>query len=347
MKKNPKVGIIVLSYNSEDYIERCLKSIISQRYSNVLLYVVDNASQDRTIEKISQFSSIKLIKSDTNTGYAGGNNIGMRKALKDGCDAVFLLNDDAYIEESTIELLVTFAEQSEHLGAVQPLLLLHQDKRSINSCGNSLHYLGFGYAIGYKQRVTDGSFFKTDIAVATGASVLFTREALVDVGLFDQTFFLYHEDIDLSWRMRLRGWSIALAPEARAYHDYSFSKSIQKYYYMERNRILFLLKNFSLRYLVFIAPMFFITELGLSLYSLKNGFAKERMQAWSYLMKRSNRKELMLSRRVIQKSRKVKDRELLGYLTDEITAQEIDSSLLNRIGNPLFRVYFKLIKPLI
>jgi GT2 family glycosyltransferase len=132
-----------------------------------------------------------------------------------------------------------------------------------------------------------------------------------------------------------------LIPSATAFHDYSFSKSIQKYYYMERNRIMFLLKNFSLKYLLLILPMFLITEVGLDFFSLKSGFFKERLRAWVYFLKRKHWGPVIEARQHIQKNR------IVSYITDIIDFQDLDSEILTKVGNPLFRAYFRAIKPFI
>ena len=346
MRKNHKVGIIILTYNCEDRIERCLKSVLNQSYSNITVYLVDNDSHDKTLERVANYRDVVVIKNQSNTGFALGNNIGMRRALSDGCDSVFLLNDDAYIENDTIEKLISCLSGRKKVGAIQPVLLLHDDKKVINSFGNAVHYLGFGYAGGYKQSIHALASAPTDIPFATGAAVLYTKDALLDVEMFDEVFFMYHEDLDICWRMRSRGWDVALCKESRAYHEYSFSKGVKKYYFMERNRLIFLLKNFSLRYLLLILPIFLLTEVGLDLFSLKNGFGKQRVKAWLYFTKSKHRKQIFEARRIIQKNRTVSEKNLVKYLTDEIISQEVDS-LFTRLGNRLFKAYFKLIRPFI
>ena len=351
MIKVPKIGVVVLTFNSERFIDRCLTSIEKQTYKNFVIYAVDNASTDNSAKRLLKHSCI-ILRQEINTGFAEGNNIGMRRALKDGCDAVMLLNIDAYLDNQTLERLVErMNRKGEKIGAVQSLILLHPNTDRINSSGNIIHYLGFGYTRDYKRPISAlSSLTKNDLSIpyASGAAVLYTKRALEVVGLFDESFFLYHEDLDLSWRMRLEGFDIVLALEAKAYHEYSFSRSIKKYYYMERNRLMFLVKNFSLKYLILIFPLFFITEIGLDFYSFKNGFIIERMQAWHYFFKKKNRKRLLSSRKIVQQKRKLSDKEMVNYLTDVIAFQDVESVLLEKVGNPIFKLYFRLIvKPFI
>ena len=348
--KGPTVGVIVVTFNSEQFIKRCLASIAKQTYGSIRVYVVENNSSDATLARVQEHDNCLVLAQETNTGYAGGNNIGIKQALANGCDAVFLLNPDAYIEQDTIETLVQAYEKEERVGALQPLIVLHPETDTVNSSGNLIHYLGFGYTRDYKRKIHDVlpvAQNNREVPYASGAAVFYSKEALDDAGLFDEAFFLYHEDLDLSWRMRLLGWDVRLVSEARAFHEYSFSKSITKYYYMERNRMLFLVKNFSVHYLFLIFPMFLVTEVGLLLFSLRNDFFMERLSAWGYFFKRKNRKALMASRRDIQQRRMVSDKALVPFLTDRIAFQDVDSTLLTRVGNPLFKVYFSLIRPFI
>lgn len=350
MKTDPKVGIIIVTYNSEGYIQRCIKSVAQQKYQNYSLYIVDNNSTDTTRSLVQAGGVGKLLAQPVNTGYAGGNNIGIHEAFADGCDVVFLLNPDAFVEAETITRLVESHEKAPSAGALQPLILLHPDHRKVNSSGNCIQYLGFGFTRDYRkdvQNILPLTDAEHSIPYASGAAVLYTKEALEKVGMLDETFFLYHEDLDLSWRMRMCGFDIRIVPEARAFHEYNFSKSIQKFYFMERNRFLFLLKNFSIHYLIAIAPMFFITEFGLLLFSLKNGFFMERVKAWMYFLNIKNSIAVIRARQDVQKRRVIDDTTLKKYLRATISFQDIDSTLLARVGNPLFSLYFKLIYPFI
>jgi len=116
---------------------------------------------------------------------------------------------------------------------------------------------------------------------------------------------------------------------------------------MERNRILFLLKNFSLRYLLLIFPMWLLTEVGLTFYSLKNGFFIERIKVMLYFTNLKNLKKILISRKNIQRVRLRLDREMLPYLTDIVEFQDINSFILTTIGNPIYKIYFRLLKILV
>jgi GT2 family glycosyltransferase len=147
-----------------------------------------------------------------------------------------------------------------------------------------------------------------DIFYPSGAAVMYRAEALKEVGLFDEEFWMYNEDEDHGWRFWLAGWRVVLAPEAVVYHKYEFAKSIKQYYWMDRNRILCILKNYSLLILLLILPAFIIMEFGLVLFSLKGGWFKEKIKVWFYFLNPLKWVYIIQARRDSQAVRKIKDK---------------------------------------
>ena len=348
--KQSSVAIIVLTYNGMAYIDDCLSGLLKQDYNGeYFAIVVDNNSKDGTPEFVSRsYPNVTLLKNDTNLGFAGGNNVGIRYALKLGCDAVVLVNQDTIVSTHLLSRLVNGAFSDERIGASQALILLYPEKTLINSIGNSIHYLGFGYTNGYRMQVEEYlSNIKNnvvDIAYPSGAAVLLKRKALEDVGLFEERFFMYHEDLDLGWRLRLRKWRVVIVNDARLWHKYSFEKSIAKYYYMERNRLNVIFKNYSMRTIILILPMFIVTEFGLILASFGGGYFRELMRAIFAFLSPANIFALIKSRRNIEKTRLISDSEFAKHLSFEVVFQDVESPLLRYVANPIWRWYWKFIK---
>jgi GT2 family glycosyltransferase len=259
------------------------------------------------------------------------------------------------------------------IGAVQARLMLYDDKNKINSLGNAAHFLGFGYCVGYneewsgrnpassslekgkdlngRQTTPNPSLERRgieggDIFYPSGAAVMYRAEALKEVGLFDEEFWMYNEDEDHGWRFWLAGWRVVLAPEAVVYHKYEFAKSIKQYYWMDRNRILCILKNYSLLILLLILPAFIIMEFGLVLFSLKGGWFKEKIKVWFYFLNPLKWVYIIQARRDSQAVRKIKDKDIVDLISGRIWYQEIDDWKL-RFINPVFEFYWRIVKRII
>ena len=250
--------------------------------------------------------------------------------------------------------------QEGAIGAVQARLMLHPETEKINSLGNITHFLGFGYCLGYRQqmsdvgfrmsdfgcRISDVGFRMSDICYPSGAAVLFKAEVLKKVGLFDEEFWMYNEDQDLGWRIWLAGHKCVLASEAVVYHKYEFAKSIRQYYFMDRNRMLSVIKNYHWLTLILIAPACLVMELGLLLFSLKTCWFKEKIRVWLYFLNLKTWKYLIKARRQVQSLCQVKDRDIVKMFTGKIWYQEIDDPKL-RLVNPIFDWYWRIVRKII
>jgi GT2 family glycosyltransferase len=175
---------------------------------------------------------------------------------------------------------------------------------------------------------------------------LFRSDVLKKIGLFDEEMWMYNEDQDLGWRVWLAGYKCILAPDAIVYHKYEFSRSIAKYYWMDRNRIIAILKNYRLGTLVLIFPAFVIMGLGLIMFAIKGGWIKEKIKVWEYFLNVKNWRYILRARKEVQGLRKVKDRDIIPMFSGKIWYQEIDDVKL-RLVNPIFNAYWWLVKKII
>jgi len=341
----PIVGIIYMSYNSVPYLDEVFFSLEQLHYpkEQLKMIIVDNASSDGSVEQIrakylpksgATLPQIILLPQDHNTGFAKGNNIGIQRALLDGCDYVYLLNNDAKLHPDAIEEAVEMAEKDQTIGAVQSLLLLWQRPEIINSSGCMQHFLGLGYArhngVPLDQvSLTPGE----EIAYGSGAGVLLRAKVLQQVGVLDPFLFLYHEDLELGWRIRLAGYRNVLCPSSITYHQYEFRRSIKKYFWMERNRGLVLLSHCRPWTLVVLFPWLMGLEIALFVLAIKGGWIKEKVLAsltwfspatWKYVAKK-RRESVIL--------RKVSDREIVRLWTGVIAYQELPFSKMVQTGN--------------
>src|SRR5512133_3565012 len=243
MKQTPTVDVIMVSWNHARFLDAFFDGLKASEYPREAweVHIVDNASTDGGSEMIQKrikehdedLPSIYFYPQDKNLGFARGNNLIIKQSLS---YYVYLVNPDAILEASTINEAVRIAESDVKIATVQSLLVMAQDPSKINSIGNDIHFAGHGYCRGYLQPVASAPQEMTRIAYASGAGCLIRMSALRHVGFFDETLFAYHEDLELGWRFLVAGYDSVLAPKSVLRHDYEFSRSIAKWYLMERNR---------------------------------------------------------------------------------------------------------------
>jgi GT2 family glycosyltransferase len=341
---NKKVAIILVNYKdyANKYLVPCLDSIERQDYSGeIKLYIVDNSSSEESFSFLQEKAEEAIIiRNENNDGFAKGNNDVIKKALDDGCDYIVLFNMDTVVDSKAVLELVKMAESDNKIGAVQSRLMLFGQDNLVNSLGNSTHFLGFGFCQNYQSdyghlKIKDGS----DIFYPSGAGVLFKSDVLREVGLFDEEYFMYNEDQDLGWRVWLFGYRCVISLDSVVYHKYEFSKSIGKYYFMDRNRIMTALKNYKFISLLILFPAWLIMELGLFFFSIFNGWFFKKIKVYLYFLRFDTWRHIIKERKIISRNRKIKDRDLVMMISGRISYQEVDSPFL-RLGNFFLNIYF-------
>jgi len=346
----PKTAIILINYKdyASRYLKDCIESLREQKYDGESrFFVVDNETSTESFAYLKTHApEAEIIRNEHNDGFAKGNNDAMKRALRADCDYIILFNMDVVVEQNCVAELVRVAKTDRKIGAVQARLMLWPEKEKINSLGNATHFLGFGYSLGYRQKFDEKNLQITDIAYPSGAAVLFTKEALQKAGLFDEEFWMYNEDQDIGWRLWLCGLRCVMAPEAVVWHKYEFSKSIQKYYWMDRNRVIAILKNYHWLTLLLILPAFAVMEIGLILLSLKTGWFGEKTRVWRYFLTPRTWAYILKARRQTQRLRAVPDTEIVKLFSGRVWYQEIDDVKL-RLVNPVFDFYWRIIKYII
>jgi GT2 family glycosyltransferase len=239
---NPlRASIIIVSYNSSAYLPACLDSILQQQTAADEVIVVDNGSSDGSADLVCRYyPAVKLIRA-ANSGYAGGNNLGAAAAR--GRYLVFL-NPDTQLEAGALAALLAPLVNNHAIALSTACLVLMDAPERINTCGNIVHYTGLAYCrgLGQLRSAQQHSCFVNSVS---GAAFAIRRSVFEQLGGFDSRFFMYVEDTDLSLRARLAGYRIWYAADAIIRHDYRPGYSPSKAYYLDRNRHLMLLKNYS------------------------------------------------------------------------------------------------------
>ena len=224
-----KVAFCVVAWNNAGILPTCLDSLLAQTGVPFDIYMIDNASTDNTRTVMADYPQVKTTWSPVNTGFARGNNILIRKALKDpDVQYVALVNTDATLDPAWAANLVRVAESRPNVGSLQGLTLDYFDHNIVDSMhifvNPNLHAQQYGYG----KPVADGGYYPRKVFGVNAAACMYTRpmiEALPDRqhGFFDQRFFMYYEDIDVSYRALVCGWDAWFVPDAVAYHMGSVS----------------------------------------------------------------------------------------------------------------------------
>jgi len=345
-----KVAVIIVNYNGLKYLPDLFGSLFKFPPESVSqeILVIDNNSTDNSISWLKEhYPEVKILQQSENLGFAQANNLGMQYAIDQNFDYVFLLNQDTLIEKGCLDSLAAQIEESDKYGAVQPRIMLHPQTELVNSLGNRIHFLGFGYTYGHKHRFEELSLTDNQVDYCSGAAVLFKTEVLKKVGLFDPELFMYHEDLDLGWRLSLNGWDNLVCDQAVIYHKYEFSRSIKKYYFMERNRFKVIFQNYKLGTILLLLPALIIMEIGLLATSVKNGFLREKIRGYLYLLNPVNIVKILSKRKEIQSQRSRPDYEIVKRFSGKIEHQEINNPVIEKLINPLFNFYWRIVKKMI
>lgn len=361
MEQMPKIAVIYLSYNPRPYLDRAISAWQKMSYPKNLveIVVVDNphsqfgGAGEFLKEKLLSLAGgllpkVTILENSENLGFTGGNNVGIDYVLENNFDLVFFHNQDGFCGIECLERLSRIFNEDAAVAMVQPLILLYPDHSLINSSGNKMHYLGFGYSGDYKQPALDAPQNLQEINYGSGAALMVRAGLLKKYGGFDSDFLAYHEDLELSLRLRSLGYKIMLLPSARFYHEYEFSRNNQKFYLMERNRLAVIITYYKIATLIILLPMFLISEIGLLFYAVLGGWSEQKIKSWQYWLKKENFKNLLNKRQRIQASRKVSDKFLLKNMTAEIKFDGLQAgNFINYVINPFFRAYFWLVKIII
>jgi len=308
--KKPLVSVIVLNWNNSKDLEVCLNSLKKQTYSDYEVIVVDNASTDNSIEIIKKFPKFRLIQNKKNYGFAKGNNIGIENAKG---EYIITLNNDTKVDSKWIEELVNVAETHPEAGSLSSKMLFFDKLDTINSIGLKLYWDGKAVdeAFGEKDK---GQYEEIkEVFGPCGGSAFFRKQALEDVnfnnGYYDSDFGFYSEDLDLAFRLQLRGWKCLYVPKAKLFHKFrGTTGKIPDFglYYAIKNKILFMIKNYPLRLLILYSPIIILRQIISFIYYLfrlnKRAFQSRMLIFW-YLPK------MLKKRWRIQRTRKISYKE--------------------------------------
>ncbi len=314
---SPRVRVVVLNFNGGPRLVRCIDALARTEWPGDALdiVVVDNASTDGSADAAEiAHPTISVVRSPENVGFPANN-----LALRDLGDVAFvaLVNNDAYVDAGWLAPLVEVLSADATLGAASSMVLFAQTAApTINNAGIEVLRDGYGRDRGFGSIDLEAYSAPADVFGWCGAAVLLRPAYLADVGLFDERFFLYYEDTDLSWRGQLRGWRYRFVPSSIVRHEHAAtagSGSRMQLYYTERNRLLMLVKNAPAR-LAFAAVLRF--PLSAASYALHGNVRRAWIHTRAYAGFVGLLAPTLRERRRVRRRRTVDDADVIRMLTD-------------------------------
>ena len=267
------ITVVVVTYESETHIDGCLGALAADLLSPTFeVLVVDNASTDRSVEIADGWaqrdSRFRVLCSGTNRGYAGGVNLALPMI---GSDLFAVLNPDCRVRPGWLGPLIAALGECPEAAVVNPLILLSGDPSQVNSAGQNIHVTGLGFnrLLGHPAKGVSPDV--VSVPGLHGAAFVIRRRCLEEVGGWDESGFLYHEDVALSWLMRLRGYDILCAPSSIVEHDYVLSMTAGKFQLLEANRWRCLATHLKPLTAALLSPALMVTEALLWAYALLKG----------------------------------------------------------------------------
>lgn len=337
---DPRASVVIVNYNGGDQVTACLESVLADPAGAAYqIILVDNASSDGSAQVVAdRFPRLTLLRSQTNLGFGGANNLGARHARG---DYLAFLNPDTVVTPGWLEaLLAALEEEPQPALATSKILLLNEPER-INTAGNEVHLTGLTLCRGAGLD-SDRLDEPAEVTAVSGAAFAMHRELFEQLGGFDAEFFMYLEDTDLSLRARLAGARCLYVPRSVVYHDYELRFGPDKTYYEEHNRYRMVLKAFRWPTLLLLLPALLLAEVVTWGYVLLRDRPRWRNKLRAYAHLVHTWPGLRAARLQAQSLRRRPDRELLRaahYRLDfEQTGAGLVADLAHVVFDPLFFV---------
>lgn len=310
----PNISIVVVNHNGRDIIEKCLSSLMESIYPNIEIIMVDNASKDGSPDFVSRnFTSVNVLQSEINLGYAGGCNKGAKIASG---EYIVFMNNDVQVSKDWIRPLIGACSRND-VAVCGGKILLGKTKNRLYSAGGVLNLFSVPIDRGFLE-VDKGQFDRPeDVAYVSGAALMIEKKTFDILGGFDAKYFAYCEEVDLCLRTWLLGFRVVYIPSSVVYHDFggSFGRpSPFRRYFGVRNMVLTLIKVLGLRSLILLLPVFLSFRLfeGLVLAMVgRGGYLLSFKSAIASVF--SDLKYILNKRKRVQENRRVSDKKILIF----------------------------------
>ena len=328
-----RLGIVLVAYDSADSVEQLLAVLSEEKRAGDRIVLVDNHPSQTCARLAEGISAVDEVIRSENVGFGAACNKGAAR-IEDEVDLLLFLNPDSLPERGAITRLRERGQ--EEWAAWMGLLLLPSGR--INCAGNTVHTSGLAWCTGYDEDPADYRS-ERDVVALSGADMVVRSRVWKRLGGFAKGYFLYYEDIDLSFRLKQMGYEIGVVWDAKVAHDYEFQKSSQKWFYLERNRYVFIARTWPLGLLLTLLPLLLVTEIGLWLASLLQRRLLIRVRAVASFARILPR--VLRERRGISKERTLTAYECLQMLEPRIDTPLLPGYSRSRVVTAVFVVYQK------
>jgi GT2 family glycosyltransferase len=339
---HPTLSVLIVAWNSREELARTLPALLPELGEGDELIVVDNDSGDGTPEAVEELApAARVLRTGRNLGFAGGCNAGAAEAKG---ELLVILNPDAAPLPGFGEAIRRPWLQSRGWAAWQALIA-DSGATEINSAGNPVHFTGIVWAGGHGRPIAEAPPAPAEVPALSGACLAIPLRTWREVGGFPERFFLYHEDVDLSLRLRLRGGTLGIEPAAVVDHDYEFGAREHKWRWLERNRLAFLIRAYPASLLILLAPALLATELALFAVSASGGWGKQKLAADFEALRWLPR--LLRERRQVQATRTVSAAEFASWLSADLDSPFIAAAARSLPVRLALRSYWRVVRVLL
>ncbi len=346
-----KISVAVINYNGEQYLQECLSSIQASDYPIEEIILVDNNSQDNSLKFVREnFPQVKIFSLEKNLGPGAARNIALKKV---SFNYVLLVDPDGVMEPSALRHLVAALKLSPQAAAAHPRVLFYNQKQQIQYDGSYIHYLGVAVQRHRNEQVSDHPPGDPEPIDCLGGIPLVKKDIALSIGGYDEAYFYGFEDADFIYRLTMAGYTCYNVPLAVVYHkEGTSSLSMRKgkqyqpkrAFMVVRNRWFFILKMYEWSSIIFLVPAFLLYEFITFAYLLIKGASVEHIKGlWAVLV---SFREIMAKRKVIQRMRVKRDRDLLntGDLTFAVGVIKPGiQERAKRLMDAIFKFYWKVI----
>ena len=331
MTARPSVSVLIVAFGDDPELDKCLAAVLGSTDVDVDIVVVDNGDRSGHLGILEHDPRARVIRPDTNLGFAGGCNLAAEHA--DG-DVLALVNPDVIVAPGTLAQLAATCSAPE-VGIATASLRLAAHPDIINSAGNPVHYLGLAWAGGHGEPAHQHAS-RTVVASASGACCAIRAVRWRELGGFDEAYFAYHEDVELSLRCWQHGWAVVYVPSAIAFHHYDFSRHDLKTYLLERNRILTVLTTYSARTLLWLTIPLLVQEVAMLAVAAIGGWFPAKVKG--YLWIAGHLGHIWSRRQLLQRERVLSDHDLAHLYAITLDAGNVDTGAGVRFANRLSTV---------